>query len=504
DLFAQAHTGPQVIGLDTGDELAWAADSQGEGEVMLVTALGQAIRFAEDEVRPMGLPAGGVGGIKLREGDRVVAGLALAKTTAEEAPGGRKPAITRLALISKGGFGKQVALADFPAQGRYGGGVVAAKVLPKSGNIAGAALLASDDHLVCLTATGASQVLAAPVLPVMARAAQGKAIPALSQLGPIERIYAVKAGAEPAPNGGRNGDGGGSPVNGSVAAPGTATDAARTRARRSGPVDGNGVGPAGSESATTAKTARRTRPSITAGAASPETAEKAPAKAGRKRVADQAETAPVRPTRNGRAKTSAGADEGTAPAKRGAAAKADTAPGSSPVAAPTRAETHASAATGSPQPSRTARKPVAAKAAGESASVPAPKRGAAAQAKAEPGSAGATARTRAQTPAPPAASARPERASRKPAVPAAEQQPAKTPAKEPGAKAGKQTPAAPPARGTQLPLVAPDDLPAPRAHQAPPPRPRHSAADGPMTWPRVPDGEEEDHRRNSPPPRRRT
>ncbi|PKO20803.1 MAG: DNA gyrase subunit A, partial [Chloroflexi bacterium HGW-Chloroflexi-1] len=65
DLLAQAHTDPQVIGLDDGDELAWVDVSSGGGEMLLVTASGQAIRFAEEDVRSMGLAASGIGGIKL-------------------------------------------------------------------------------------------------------------------------------------------------------------------------------------------------------------------------------------------------------------------------------------------------------------------------------------------------------------------------------------------------------------------------------------------------------
>ena len=60
-----------MIGLDDGDELFWAGVSAGEGELLLVTASGQAIRFSEDDVRSMGLPAGGIGGIKLAAKDRV-------------------------------------------------------------------------------------------------------------------------------------------------------------------------------------------------------------------------------------------------------------------------------------------------------------------------------------------------------------------------------------------------------------------------------------------------
>ena len=86
DLMDQASADPQVIGLDDGDELLWAGVSPGGGEFLLVTAQGQAIRFAEDDVRSMGLPAGGIGGVKLAAKDRVVAAMALVKGAEPPSP----------------------------------------------------------------------------------------------------------------------------------------------------------------------------------------------------------------------------------------------------------------------------------------------------------------------------------------------------------------------------------------------------------------------------------
>ncbi len=62
-----------AIGLDEGDELVWVRMSSGTDDVVLSTKLGQAIRFSEDDVRPMGRPAAGVRGIRLDPGDQVIA-----------------------------------------------------------------------------------------------------------------------------------------------------------------------------------------------------------------------------------------------------------------------------------------------------------------------------------------------------------------------------------------------------------------------------------------------
>jgi len=173
---------PVVIALDRGDELIWAGVSQGDGEFMLATASGQAIRFSEEDVRPMGLPAGGIGGIKLAEDDRVVAALAISPATADQ----------RLALATSTGYGKRVALADFPRQGRYGQGVVAARLLDKATRLVGAALVGPDDALVFLFARTASRLLPASEAPEMGRPAQGKPLTGLMVGEPVREMRAVE------------------------------------------------------------------------------------------------------------------------------------------------------------------------------------------------------------------------------------------------------------------------------------------------------------------------
>ena len=61
-----------AMGLAKDDKLGWVRPTSGGGEVVIITEQGQALRFSEDEVRPMGRPATGVQGIKLRKGDQVV------------------------------------------------------------------------------------------------------------------------------------------------------------------------------------------------------------------------------------------------------------------------------------------------------------------------------------------------------------------------------------------------------------------------------------------------
>jgi DNA gyrase subunit A len=102
----------RLVNVNEGDSLGWVALTDGRKEILLATALGMAIRFNEEDVRPMGLAAAGVNGIKLGVGDAVV-GMQILPGTGD------------LFLIASDGKGKRVEVKDFPAQGRYGKGVIA-------------------------------------------------------------------------------------------------------------------------------------------------------------------------------------------------------------------------------------------------------------------------------------------------------------------------------------------------------------------------------------------
>ncbi len=109
--------------VNDGDALIGVALTDGRKELLLVTAGGMAIRFKEDDVRPMGLVAAGVNGMKLEDNDIVIGAEIL-------------PAEGEIFLMTSDGKAKRVAEKEFPRQGRYGKGVVAWD-LPKKVNIAG-------------------------------------------------------------------------------------------------------------------------------------------------------------------------------------------------------------------------------------------------------------------------------------------------------------------------------------------------------------------------------
>jgi DNA gyrase subunit A len=109
--------------VNDGDALINVALTDGKKELLLVTAGGMAIRFKEDDVRPMGLVAAGVNGMKLDDNDIVIGAEIL-------------PAEGEIFLMTSDGKAKRVAEKEFPRQGRYGKGVVTWD-LPKKVNIAG-------------------------------------------------------------------------------------------------------------------------------------------------------------------------------------------------------------------------------------------------------------------------------------------------------------------------------------------------------------------------------
>src|SRR5678810_771946 len=100
-----------AVDLDEGDYLIGAALTDGKYDVMLLSSEGKAVRFEEDDVRPMGRQATGVRGMKLGEGQRVVCMLA----ASDEAKG--------VPTATENGFGKRTPIAEYPRHGRGGQGV---------------------------------------------------------------------------------------------------------------------------------------------------------------------------------------------------------------------------------------------------------------------------------------------------------------------------------------------------------------------------------------------
>ncbi|HPT86410.1 MAG TPA: DNA gyrase subunit A [Bacillota bacterium] len=140
--FASIRKGGLIaINLDENDELIDVSLTDGKQEVVMVTRLGQAIRFPETDVRLMGRTARGVRGITLDEGDQVV-GMEIVRESAD------------LLVISEQGFGKRTALSEYRVQSRGGKGIKTMKLRERNGVIVGAKVVSENDELMVITAEG--------------------------------------------------------------------------------------------------------------------------------------------------------------------------------------------------------------------------------------------------------------------------------------------------------------------------------------------------------------
>jgi DNA gyrase subunit A len=130
-----------AMGVEEQDAVMAIQLSDGSSEIFIGTREGKAIRFPEDEVRPMGRTAYGVRGIQLREGDEVVA-MQVAK------PGGR------LLTVTERGYAKQTELGEYRVTGRGGLGVKNVEITDRNGPVVNIAQVHDDDELLVITEQG--------------------------------------------------------------------------------------------------------------------------------------------------------------------------------------------------------------------------------------------------------------------------------------------------------------------------------------------------------------
>ncbi len=157
------------INLDDGDELKWIRMTTGDDEVLISTAQGQAIRFHERDVRPMGRVSRGVRGIRLRSDDRVI-GMDIVE------------AGSSIFVISKFGYGKRTKVAQFTPHARGGVGIRSAVVNNKTGELIGVKTLSEDDgqEVIIISCQGQTIRLGIKDIPALGRATQGVRIMRLS------------------------------------------------------------------------------------------------------------------------------------------------------------------------------------------------------------------------------------------------------------------------------------------------------------------------------------
>jgi len=178
-----------AVDLDEGDYLIGAALTDGAHDVMLFSDGGKAVRFDENDVRPMGRNARGVRGMSLEEGQRVIAMLvADGETTTDSAePNARNSVLT----ATENGYGKRTNINEYTRHGRGTKGMIAIQQSERNGKVVAATLVSSDDEIMLITDKGVLVRTRVAEIREMGRATQGVTLIALddgAQLSGLQRI----------------------------------------------------------------------------------------------------------------------------------------------------------------------------------------------------------------------------------------------------------------------------------------------------------------------------
>jgi DNA gyrase subunit A len=180
-------SGLNAVVIDDDDELIAVRFTDGKQQIIMSSAEGMAIRFEENEVRPMGRQARGVRGMGLREGDKVVAMDAIAPEAAED-----------LLTLCEKGFGKRTPVAEYRSQSRAGLGLITIKVTERNGKVVGSLLVRPTDQLIVVTSGGKVIRTRVDEISVLGRNTQGVRIIRTDEK---ERVVAVARMVEGADDG---------------------------------------------------------------------------------------------------------------------------------------------------------------------------------------------------------------------------------------------------------------------------------------------------------------
>src|SRR5438105_7146880 len=149
-----------AIKMREGDELVGVRHASGQDDVLMVSRLGQAIRFAEKAARPMGRDTAGVQGMRLRGKDEVIS-INIAQPDSD------------LLVVTENGYGKRTRVVDYPLKGRGGMGVKTVQLTEAKGALAGARVV-RDGYQVMLISTGGTMIkMAVEEVKRLGRATQG-------------------------------------------------------------------------------------------------------------------------------------------------------------------------------------------------------------------------------------------------------------------------------------------------------------------------------------------
>lgn len=167
DFSRPRSAGIIAVDLDPEDYLVGVAITDGQHDVMLFSDEGKAIRFAEEDVRPMGRAAHGVRGMRLPEQGRVISMLV--------AENENQSVLT----ATENGYGKRTSISEYTRHGRGGQGMIAIQTTERNGKVVSAALVEPTDELMLITSGGVLIRTRVQEIREMSRATQGVTLIAL-------------------------------------------------------------------------------------------------------------------------------------------------------------------------------------------------------------------------------------------------------------------------------------------------------------------------------------
>jgi DNA gyrase subunit A len=198
-----------AVNLDEGDFLIGAALTDGQHDVMLFSDGGKAVRFDENDVRPLGRSARGVRGMMIEDGQSVIAMLVSEQedpTAVADENASRASVLT----ATENGYGKRTNISEYTRHGRGTKGMIAIQQSERNGKVVAATLVQADDEIMLITDTGVLVRTRVAEIREMGRATQGVTLIGLDEgakLSGLQRIVENDAnahfseGAEDAPDG---------------------------------------------------------------------------------------------------------------------------------------------------------------------------------------------------------------------------------------------------------------------------------------------------------------
>jgi DNA gyrase subunit A len=190
-----------AVNLDEGDYLVGVALTDGSTDVMLFSSEGKAVRFAEDEVRPMGRQATGVRGMRLPEdGSQRLVAMLVAKDESRT-----------VLTATENGYGKRTPISEYTKHGRGGQGMIAIQASERNGALVGAVLVEDTDEVMLISTGGVLIRTAVAQIREQGRSTQGVTLIALSvgeKLAGVERIEEHDEDVAGNGEGGNGGNGG--------------------------------------------------------------------------------------------------------------------------------------------------------------------------------------------------------------------------------------------------------------------------------------------------------